>query len=146
MPQHAQKQAHKQAQAFPKSAELPALGRRILLVEDDRTDRLILWRTFKKLRGATKLEFAQSLGEARALLRSTRFHAAILDNALPDGKGVDFAMELAQHSRTANLPLFIVSGWPSPFMEEKASRANVRAIFTKHDFGTKDARKIVNIL
>ncbi|MEO0912380.1 MAG: response regulator [Pseudomonadota bacterium] len=134
------------AESLPKSAALPLPGRRILVVEDDRIDRLLLWRTFRKVHRATRLEFAQTLAEARTALRTSRFHAVILDNALPDGNGVDFAMELAESGETSQLPLYILSGWPSPFMGEKASRANVRDVFSKQDFGSPEARKIIRAL
>ena len=69
-----------------------ALPVRILLLEDD-LDVAAGLAAFLEPRGVS-VDFAYSLGEARALAESSRFDVLVLDVHLPDGDGVELCREL----------------------------------------------------
>ncbi len=108
-----------------------------LIIEDNFIDqekmRRILMRSFNNI----KVEVASSIAEARVLLRRIKTSLILLDNNLPDGKGANFAVELAADGRLAHVPVIIVSDWPSPFMFDKAQSAGVTQVVNKSDFGAR---------
>jgi DNA-binding response OmpR family regulator len=80
--------------SHPSATDLP----RILVVEDQLTNRLLLRAVFARatdptLKGATLLE-AETVGAARAILERERVDLILLDVRLPDGSGLDLAGEL----------------------------------------------------
>lgn len=121
------------------TAEMP----RILVVEDDRVDRQTIWRALRKIDRELDIQFAVTIEDARRRLATTSFRGIVLDNTLPDGFGADLAVELSAHETLSRLPVFILSGWPSPFMETKAEEANVCEVLTKDSFGEDAARRMV---
>lgn len=78
-------------------------SRRLLLVEDDPAQRLLL-AAYLRQAGFLILE-AESLAQARAHLQEGDPHLILLDLGLPDGEGLDLAEEL----RSRDLPTIIVS-------------------------------------
>lgn len=121
------------------TAEMP----RILVVEDDRVDRQTIWRALRKIDRELDIQFAVTIEDARRRLATTSFRGIVLDNTLPDGFGADLAVELSVHETLSRLPVFILSGWPSPFMETKAEEASVCEVLTKDSFGEDAARRMV---
>ncbi|KUF11787.1 response regulator [Pseudoponticoccus marisrubri] len=114
-----------------------------LIVEDAEVDRRMMRRVFSRQYPRMPLLFAHSLAEARHKLATEHVAIIFLDNALPDGRGVDFVAELAGDARFRALPVILVSDWPSPFMYAKARAANVRAIWSKSDFRDGSVRRAV---
>lgn len=110
-----------------------AYGRSCLLVEDSEFDQHRVTRMLKGA-GPVDLIIATTLAEAGSLLQKQRFDLVILDNALPDGLGVDFAMGIRRLEQFRNLPVIIVSDFPSPFMYDKAMAARVSRVLTKSEF------------
>ncbi|WP_083099747.1 response regulator [Pseudophaeobacter leonis] len=104
-----------------------------LIVEDDEFDRLMMFRTAKTAINNFVITAVTSLEAARQVLMAGPASLILLDNSLPDGKGSDFALGLAQSPSLAETPIIIVSDWPSPFMWDKASAAGVRRVVTKSD-------------
>ena len=78
--------------------------------------------------------FASSLKEARRYLKMLPFDLILLDNALPDGFGIDFASEIRDHVEQSETPIVMISDWPSPFMYDKASSAKISMIVSKDEF------------
>ncbi|GHF41521.1 response regulator [Seohaeicola zhoushanensis] len=108
--------------------------RTCLIVEDSTYDQRMMARTVRAVMSPVEVRFAATLEEARLALATIRVSFILLDNNLPDGKGANFAMELAQDARYGRIPVIIVSDWPSPFMWEKAALAGVRKVLMKSDF------------
>lgn len=111
-------------------APVVALGaRNILVVEDDRSTRLLL---VAALRTAGYAVFeAARLDEARALLSQHYIHLAVIDGLLPDGTGPDLIAELrAQHPHIK--PVFL-SAFFKDFRshQQLRERHNVREILQK---------------
>jgi CheY-like chemotaxis protein len=80
------------------SAEDPPVSRRILVVEDEPANRVLLRAVLTRattpaIRDA-RISEAGSLSEARASLIEDRPELVVLDIRLPDGSGLDFAREI----------------------------------------------------
>ena len=99
---------HKKPSTSPRhSNEVRPLN--ILIVDDDPSDRLIVRRALKRTKLDPKITEASDLASAFALIRSTPFHAVLLDHLLPDGKSIDLLRKL----RGANirLPVIVTTGY-----------------------------------
>tara|TARA_R110002074_G_scaffold209291_1_gene378237 strand:- start:961 stop:1386 length:426 start_codon:yes stop_codon:yes gene_type:complete len=105
-----------------------------LIVEDSEFDSEKLTRVINKSLGKMKVEIATTLRSARRVLSQAEMSLILLDNNLPDGLGANFALELSRDARLANIPVILVSDWPSPFMWEKAASAGVFYVLNKGEF------------
>ncbi len=105
-----------------------------LIVEDTLFDQKQMMRVANM--GSHNLEYHPviTLAEARDALSKQKFSIILLDNNLPDGKGADFALELANHPVWSRIPVIMISDWPSPFMLPKAQAAGVTFIVGKSEF------------
>lgn len=108
-----------------------------LIVEDSQFDQEMMARTIKKSHGNMKIEVATTLQSARRALKRNEYSLILLDNNLPDGLGANFAIELAADEAHAQIPIILVSDWPSPFMWEKAASAGVLYVVNKTEFGSR---------
>lgn len=113
-----------------------------LIVEDAEVDRRMMRRVVARQYPRLPIVFAHSLSEARAALTDKSVSIIFLDNALPDGRGVDFVSELSDDRRLRRLPVVIVSDWPTPFMYAKAQAANVCGVWSKSDFRASRIRDV----
>ena len=108
-----------------------------LVVEDSTFDqekiKRILSRCFKEL----EVAIAPDLARARAIMETCDVALILLDNNLPDGHGASFALELSEDRRYTDIPVVIVSDWPTPFMFHKAEHAGVLHVVSKSEFGAR---------
>lgn len=112
---------------------------RCLLVEDSDFDQRRIARILA--RGVTvDLTTASTLADARQILSEEFFDLILLDNSLPDGLGVDFAAELRERNGLNDVPILMISDWPTPFMYDKASAARVGMVLGKDDFQPRHVR------
>lgn len=118
---------------MPPSLE-PCGQRKCLIVEDSIFDQKMMTKAVHAMDRSIDVRIASSIGEAREALGVGDVAIILLDNNLPDGKGANFALELAQDSRLGRIPILIVSDWPSPFMWQKAQLAGVRQVVNKAEF------------
>lgn len=105
-----------------------------LIVEDSTFDSVKLARVMEQSPHNLKVEVAATLRHARGALARGTTKLILLDNNLPDGLGADFALELANDPTLADIPVIMVSDWPSPFMWEKAAKAGVIYVLSKTEF------------
>ncbi|SMX35803.1 hypothetical protein MAA8898_00649 [Maliponia aquimaris] len=89
------------------------------------------------------LVVARTLTEARARLAERNVSILFLDNALPDGMGIDLLAEMTADSRMCRIPVVLVSDFPSPFMYAKAQAAQVCEVWSKREFVGASVRRIV---
>lgn len=108
-----------------------------LIVEDSTLDQRMMARTVRAVMSSITVRIANTLDEARTELAGAPVAFILLDNNLPDGKGANFALELAADARYGGIPIIIVSDWPSPFMWQKAEMAGVQKVVTKSEFNTE---------
>ena len=114
-----------------------------LIVDDQEFDRRMMRRVLAKEFPNIPLLVAKDLKEARARLNDRNVTMVFLDNALPDGMGVDFVRELAASEQFKRVPVVIVSDFPTPFMYAKAQAANVREVWSKRDFLGPSVRRVM---
>ena len=85
---------------------------RVLHVEDGQVNRALVSAIFARASHPrvrdSVLVSAESLAEARAILRSQDIHLVLLDVRLPDGDGLDLAREL-RNSPGERIPVVVVS-------------------------------------
>lgn len=114
-----------------------------LIIEDSDFDRERLCRVVRKVKPGMRIEQAAHLGSAREALEAGNITVILLDNNLPDGLGADFAIELAKDPHLSDIPIIMVSDWPSPFMWQKAEMAGVAHVLSKADF---DGRYLISAM
>lgn len=116
-----------------------------LIIEDSEFDQEMMRRAAKIAMKNIQVQAVSTLQGARKALMEGPVSLILLDNSLPDGKGADFAVELAQYPKLARIPIIIASDWPSPFMWDKANVAGVKFVVSKSDFKPDLIRKVLNI-
>ena len=119
------------------SAGVAARQATCLIVEDSAFDSEKLTRVIGKSAGKMRVEVAATLRSARLALSRGDIALILLDNNLPDGLGADFAIELSRNARLADIPVIMISDWPSPFMWEKAASAGVLHVLNKAEFDVR---------
>lgn len=115
---------------------------RCLLIEDSEFDQKVIRRVLEGL-GIQHLEIVGTVAEARAYVLRNPVDLILLDNGLPDGFGVDFALELKDRPGLAKIPVVMVSDWPTPFMFDKALIARVRQVLRKDEFTLAKAADVL---
>src|SRR6266545_3744810 len=96
---------------------------RILLLEDAFVTSLAMGRALEAQPPGCIVMRAQSLYEARLLLRTYEFQFFVVDIQLPDGCGVDFLPEIAE--RSPGVGVVIVTATPLPKYRQRASEFGV---------------------
>lgn len=104
---------------------------RVLVVEDNEADVVLLERALSRLRGAPEVELvrARSLAEGRERLAEGSFSAVLLDLGLPDGQGAGLVTELLEGHE--DLPLWVLSGLADPAAEREALERGARGYLLK---------------
>ncbi|MEP4195078.1 MAG: response regulator [Aliishimia sp.] len=115
-----------------------------LLVEDSEFDQRRIRRILEQA-GIVHLEIVTSLSEARHHLSRMPVDLILMDNGLPDGTGVDLALELKQWPALAKIPVILISDWPTPFMFDKALVAKVHHVLRKDEFNLARAVDALNL-
>src|SRR5439155_3085290 len=96
---------------------------RILLLEDAFVTSLAMGRALEAQLPGCIVMRAQSLYEARLLLRTYEIQFFVVDIQLPDGCGIDFLPEIAE--RAPGSGVVIVTATPLPKYRERASEFGV---------------------
>jgi PleD family two-component response regulator len=116
-----------------------------LIVDDNVRDQQMLVRAVSYAGKHIGVKVAGTIREARRSLMQGPVSLILMENALPDGRGVELALELSQHARFQTVPVIIATDWPSPFMWHKAKKAGVRYVVAKAEFGPALIRDALNI-
>src|SRR5881628_1516031 len=96
---------------------------RILLLEDALVTSLAMGRALEAQLPDCIVMRAQTLYEARLMLRTYDFRLFMVDIQLPDGCGIDFLPEIAERAPDAGV--VIVTGTPLPKYRQRASEFGV---------------------
>jgi signal transduction histidine kinase/DNA-binding response OmpR family regulator/HPt (histidine-containing phosphotransfer) domain-containing protein len=111
----------------PDTAAVPLTGRRVLIVDDNATNRRVL--SMQLAAWGLVAEVAESASSALAILETNEFDCAVLDMNMPDVDGVTLARTIRQHPRVHTLPLILLS---STVFHKKHDRDNLfAALLTK---------------
>ena len=105
----------------------PAGGERILLVEDDRLERMNL--TLVLGREGFTLDVAENAKDACALLAFTHYDLVLTDIGLPDGTGFD-VLHAAKHAHPGT-PVVLVTGSQSSVTQETAATEGAQSLILK---------------
>lgn len=111
-----------------------------LVVEDSEFDRRLIARTIRKSGLRYRVRAAHDLASARQAFGHPQVTALILDNSLPDGRGVDLAMRHAGDPWFIRLIKLMLTDAPSPFMWEKARSAGIGQVMLKSDLSASTLR------
>ncbi len=115
----------------------------ILVVEDSALDREMMRRVLAKHPAGHEFLFVDTVARARETVAKCRVRMIFLDNTLPDGHGANLAVELNDAAAHRNIPVILVSDWPSPFMYAKAKSPNVREIWRKEEFDLDNVSRVI---
>ena len=111
-----------------------------LVVEDSEFDRRLIARSIRKAGLRYRVRAAHDLASARGVFGHPDVTALVLDNSLPDGRGVDLAMRHAGDPWFIRLVKVLVTDAPSPFMWEKARSAGVEQVLMKSEISASTLR------
>jgi CheY-like chemotaxis protein len=118
----------------------------ILVVEDDPDGQEVVSTILEHLNLA--IDVATNVAEAEKLLfhSHNKYHAAILDLALPDKNGWDLLAEILDHPETAAMPCIAVTAYHTSKLREDAIKAGFTAYFAKPIDATAFARRLEELL
>lgn len=116
------------------TARITRQAERFLIVEDSKFDQERITRVLNRNFRNAEIYYASTLQAARDFLEANTVSMILLDNNLPDGRGANYVLELAQDDELSRIPVIIVSDWPSPFMWHKAKTAGVLFVLKKDEF------------
>lgn len=111
----------------------PRILPKCLLIEDSKFDQKRVLRVLSRA-APVQLDIADSIAHAHRFLAKQRYDMLIMDNALPDGWGIDYADFLRSVKRFASIPILMVSDHPTPFMFTKAKSARISRVLSKDEF------------
>lgn len=104
-----------------------------LVVDDSEFDRRMIARALRRSGLGYRVRAATDLTDFRRSFGNTEVRAVILDNSLPDGRGIDLCVAEAKDPWFRRLAKLIVTDLPSPFMWEKAKVAGVSEVMLKSE-------------
>jgi sigma-B regulation protein RsbU (phosphoserine phosphatase) len=116
---------------------------RILIVEDNELDALLLQEAIKKA-SPTKLDLmvAGSIAEATYLLNKQSFDLILCDLSLPDGQGLETFTRI--HSHGPDIPVIILSGFESEALGLEAVRAGAQDFVVKGSMNEKALWRVIS--
>jgi CheY-like chemotaxis protein len=102
---------------------------RVLLVEDDATERVRLTGAFDRL--GVEVDAALNAGEALERLESGRFDLALLDLVLPEGGALRFARTVRAEPRWRGFPIVVIGPRRAPLDVIRSAVAGCSAYLAK---------------
>jgi two-component system chemotaxis sensor kinase CheA len=118
--------------AAPVEPAAAAGGKRVLVVEDSVTSRLLLKHI---LEGAgCSVDTAVDGLDALSRLRGARYDVVVSDVEMPNMDGLALAASIRANPATAELPVILVTSLQTPEQREAGLRAGADAYFTKGSF------------
>jgi DNA-binding response OmpR family regulator len=82
--------------------------KKTVLIVEDHTVHITLM--FRLIEGLCTIVFARTIKSAQELINQRCPDLILLDNQLPDGRGIDFCRVLKNDSRTKQTPVILVTG------------------------------------
>jgi PAS domain S-box-containing protein len=116
---------------------------RILIVEDNELDALLLQEALKKA-ATTKLELtiAGTVGEALRLMNERGFDLILSDLNLPDGQGLDTFTRIQAQAKTT--PIILLTGYESESLGLEAVRAGAQEYLVKGTMNEKALWRVIS--
>lgn len=104
-------------------------GRRILLVEDEHYNRLVIGGLLRKL--DCEVDWAADGADALVLAGRHAYDAILIDWCLPDMDGGSVARRLAETGRQPGVPMFAITGHVAPGRLDECRAAGMAAVVFK---------------
>lgn len=102
---------------------------RLLLVEDDPGDALLVQEMLKQVRDKIDVTWASEVASATRLAKATSFDCALVDLGLPDSEGFDVVRDLL--SASSGLPIVVLTGFDDHHKGEEALLEGAQDYLTK---------------
>ena len=116
---------------------------RILIVEDDEIDALLLQEALKKAApGKLELMVAGLVGDAIKLLAESRFDVILSDLSLPDGRGLETFTRL--HDHAPETPIILLTGNESESLGLDAVRSGAQEYIVKGTMNEKALWRVIS--
>ena len=116
--------------------------RRVLLIEDDPIDALIVRRSLRDADDARYvIEHVTSLADAVQRLSAAHFHIVLLDLQLPDSAGLPTFLTLRE--RFPHVPVVVLSGLDDKQVALQATEAGAQDYVVKGDFSPEVLRRSI---
>jgi chemotaxis family two-component system response regulator Rcp1 len=106
----------------------PARRYKILIVEDNPGDAVLIREAFKDCGHDCDLTFTDSLEDATRLLGNEHFHILVSDMGTRNGETTDFIASIRSNDRLRTMPVIALTGSPDPI---PAYKAGVNAVIIK---------------
>jgi len=116
---------------------------RILLVDDDEADRMILTRALLRSGLQVELTEAEDGASALELLKAKRFDCALLDYRLPDMSGLDLIKEIAGPEGSP-IATILVTGEGGEAVATEALKSGAQDYLSKSDIAPQPMRRAIN--
>lgn len=113
----------------PAPAHIRRPGRRILLVEDEHYNRLVIGGLLRKLN--CEVDWAADGAGALALASHHAYDAMLIDWCLPDTDGGSLARRLAETALQPGVPMFAITGHVAPGRLDECRAAGMAAVVFK---------------
>ena len=106
---------------------------RILLLEDDQADHLLMTRLLSRIPGQSyELEWVRSCAEALEVLAQEEHDIGLVDYDLPDGCGIEVIRQAVERGLAA--PMVLLTGHSSREVDLKAMKAGASDFLVKGEF------------
>ncbi len=110
--------------------QITSANLKILLIEDDKVDRMIIVKSVLKEEENCHFDYAITVQKAKSLLRKNTYDIIISDMNLPDSSGMDTITKLLSLSRKT--PIVILSGIESDSIALEAIHRGAQEYIPKH--------------
>lgn len=104
---------------------------KVLVVEDDDVDRLLVKLAFQRADDTMHLSWATRVSEAVKCLEDSDFDIIVTDLTLPDSSGIDTVVHLREVA--SDTPILVISGLEDPDIAAELIRFGVEDCFVKGD-------------
>ena len=125
------------------SGAQPESTLRILLVDDDDADRMILTRALLRSGLQVELTEAEDGTSALELLKAKRFDCALLDYRLPDMSGLDLIKEIAGPGGS-QIAIILVTGEGDEAVATEALKSGAQDYLSKSDIAPQPMRRAIS--
>ncbi|MEM7185943.1 MAG: ATP-binding protein [Bacteroidota bacterium] len=108
-------------------------SKRILIVEDEPTNQMLLMKTFLNNDKGYVIEIANNGSHAMEMLETRKYDLVLIKNKFPDMNGVDLIRAIEGHSKqeVAALPILVATGSTMPAEQEEFKEAGAEMILPK---------------
>lgn len=104
---------------------------RLLIIDDDKTDRFLIKKALLKQRETLELIELEQGFEAVKIIKERKPTATLLDIRMPGLDGFDVLKMIRKEPELANHPVFMVSGSEEPSDMDLAKQAGANGYLTK---------------